>query len=496
MVDNKRYKRYFIILENEDAGFGKEDKKVPKGYAKIEVRNGKGILNVYVQDLKYFEDGKYIYRSYLISTKEKIYVDAGSLMIDDKGKGELNWKLDSSNIQGTGKDIDAFDVIAVVAWPMKKEARDEGIEAPLAGYMNKQKVEWKSILELDNRENMDNGKDENKEEKPETQEVSEIDEDEELDGEYKEKYEEIMKTIEEGAKEFYGPKIEEMNIQEDRSTNEMIEEVENESIEEVEFEEKEVDREEKEKIEEKTEKEEVKERKIEELEESNIENYKKTDDYDVGKCEEYEYEQVKEAEEIKENENVKEENENILERENDDLAGVKEKNYRPYKKGHKNIYNKEHKRVYKYIRDALKYYKPIKPFERNIGNCRWWKISYNEENVYRNFIPFFGYVLNMYYYNPYISYMDNCSDLMNKYGHYIFGICYDNCNEPKYYVYGIPGRYMFKEQPFRGITGFVYWHPLEDKKAEKGDYGYWLLYIDAKTGNILFPLRPTIPPMY
>ena len=92
--------------------------------------------------------------------------------------------------------------------------------------------------------------------------------------------------------------------------------------------------------------------------------------------------------------------------------------------------------------------------------------------------------------------MNNCQSLMSKYGHYMFGVSYDKDMEPKYYIYAVPGRYMYKDQPFQGMTGFVYWHSLEDKKPERGDYGYWLLHIDARTGNVAFPMRPTIPPMY
>ncbi len=162
----------------------------------------------------------------------------------------------------------------------------------------------------------------------------------------------------------------------------------------------------------------------------------------------------------------------------------------PYSKN-----EKYYKSVHKYVMDMLKYSEEMKPFENNIEGCKWWQMKYNKQNMQRVFLPFFGYILNTHYYNPYVSYMNNCNDLMDKYGHYIFGINY-NDDEPKHYIYGVPGRYLYKEQPFRGMTGFVYWHPIEDKNPQKGDYGYWLIHIDSKTGNIVFPFEPTIPPMY
>ena len=90
--------------------------------------------------------------------------------------------------------------------------------------------------------------------------------------------------------------------------------------------------------------------------------------------------------------------------------------------------------------------------------------------------------------------MTGCSDLIYKYQHYIFGIVENQPDEATYYIYGIPGRYILSEQPYEGMTGFVYWHPLENKIPQRGDYGYWLLYVDAKTGNIAMPQKPTPPP--
>ena len=90
--------------------------------------------------------------------------------------------------------------------------------------------------------------------------------------------------------------------------------------------------------------------------------------------------------------------------------------------------------------------------------------------------------------------MTGCTDLIYKYQHYIFGITENENEEATYYIYGIPGRFVLSEQPYEGKTGFVYWHPLEDRAPKKGDYGYWTLHIDAKTGNIVMPQQTTPPP--
>ncbi len=456
MSSSKRYKRYFIILENEDSGFENKPKKTPKGYAKIEVRNGKGTINVYVQDLKYYENGEYIYRNYLISTKgENACVDTGTVMIDEKGKGELKNQLNPDNVDGEGKTIEDFNVVAIVAEPINKDNDNRNVLSPLVGYINKEKVDWKSVLI--------------------SGETVKATENDDLDEEDKEKYEKIMEAIKKTSEDLYiGPEEEDEEIEENEGiekSQDLVEVIENEDKN--------------------------KEVKPKNKKEDTSENMDSNKHYDV------EIEREEEKEEVEEEENSKEEDVN-LEIENTNKENTKHYREIDYNKdpvkdriyGNHPKYKPYHQVVYKYVKDMLKEYEEIEPFERNLNRCKWWKIDYNSQSMYRGFLPFFGYILNTYYYSPYMCYMGNCNDLMYKYGHYIFGVCYDRDKEVKYYVYGVPGRYLYKEQPFRGMTGFVYWHPLEDKKPEKGDYGYWLHFVDAKTGNVVFPMKPTITPMY
>ncbi len=57
--------------------------------------------------------------------------------------------------------------------------------------------------------------------------------------------------------------------------------------------------------------------------------------------------------------------------------------------------------------------------------------------------------------------------------------------EIEYYVYGTLGRNLREEQPFSGATGFVYF-----EKIRESEEGYWLMYVNAKTGRISLPMRP------
>ncbi len=54
----------------------------------------------------------------------------------------------------------------------------------------------------------------------------------------------------------------------------------------------------------------------------------------------------------------------------------------------------------------------------------------------------------------------------------------------KYLVYGIPGDKTRKDQPFKGKSGFVTW--IESKE---NNLGYWLMFYDYKTNNILIPVK-------
>ncbi len=117
----------------------------------------------------------------------------------------------------------------------------------------------------------------------------------------------------------------------------------------------------------------------------------------------------------------------------------------------------------KYIGNIVNYLKEIKPFECEMPGYKWWRID----------LSFAGGV----------------------YDYYLVGFYYENDNI-KYLTYGMPGRFCIQEQPFGGMTGFVYWHPTSGNDRKFGEEGYWILHIDANTGRIAVPLIPTPPPLF
>jgi len=79
-------------------------------------------------------------------------------------------------------------------------------------------------------------------------------------------------------------------------------------------------------------------------------------------------------------------------------------------------------------------------------------------------------------------------------GHQLVGLQYDEKGAVKYLVHGIPGRFCLRDQPYGGATGYLYWHPLPGQQYRAGEYGYWLIQVDPKTGEVVFPQKATSPP--
>ncbi len=495
-MDSKRYRRYFVILDNEDEGFNSKQGKKPKGYAKIETRNGKGILNYYVQNLKFFDKAEWVYRGYLIGIRKDkpIYVQTGMILIDKDGKGEHSWKFDVENVDGNGNKFNNFNVIAVIAEDSKKD-KIQDITAPLIGFIDKQPVQWKHILK--------NYLLQSEKEKIPSSDVFQEKEQQDLkqliepglqkkEKDEEEREEQSESNVQETSIEEKGQKVEELQQYEQAAKESNME--------------KEVP------ITVGTEKEEMQVAIDTEKEETQIatgikkeqtETTVDTEKEEIQKVAgtEREEEQIEVDTEKEELEEPKKENDIEAEymQKKQDIANYIEQgiNDQDFKEEPEKIhYNSQYFRmVCEYIQDVLKYYPKVEPFENKMQGCSWWKIPYNNQMLYRHFMPFHGYINNMGYY-PYTNYMTSYSDLIYKYQHYIFGISSDSKGEPVYYLYGVPGRFILSEQPDQGTTGFIYWHPIQDKNPERGDYGYWILHIDAKTGSVVMPLKPTLPPQY
>ncbi len=137
-----------------------------------------------------------------------------------------------------------------------------------------------------------------------------------------------------------------------------------------------------------------------------------------------------------------------------------------------------------YILNILRYFPHVDPLRINLNGYSWWRIDYQDEE--KGFLPYFSYVVNNEQRYGRQNHIATAKDLMSSYGHYLFGL-YDSGNEVKYYVYAVPGAFYRDEQPHSGVTGFNTWFPGNEIS------GYWLLYIDALTGKVIYPINPMIP---
>lgn len=135
----RRYDRFFIMFKQELQGYS-IDGREPNGYCKIEIRDGKGRANTYMQGLKPLKDGS-MYRVYLIAVQgdKALGVSTGWLDIDNKGRGECRWEFNPDNLDGTGLAIEDFNVGAII---LKGNNIKEMI-APIVGYKDKEVI-WKN----------------------------------------------------------------------------------------------------------------------------------------------------------------------------------------------------------------------------------------------------------------------------------------------------------------------------------------------------------------
>lgn len=138
-----------------------------------------------------------------------------------------------------------------------------------------------------------------------------------------------------------------------------------------------------------------------------------------------------------------------------------------------------------YVLSILRFFPYIDPFEYNLKGYNWWIVDLDVENEYRAFLPYFSYITGGNNKEPFIN-STTCNQLMNKYGHYLFGL-YNEEETVKYFVYGIPGQFTIDEHPYRGANGFNTWYQGQN------EYGYWIIYIDPMTGKPVYPQIPMVP---
>ncbi len=127
----------------------------------------------------------------------------------------------------------------------------------------------------------------------------------------------------------------------------------------------------------------------------------------------------------------------------------------------------------KVVRDSLnRYFTPCEPFRTRRRDYAWWKA---DSPVMLNNILHHCGVKAALLFNP---------ELMLahfKYRHLIVGVYKDFRRGKEYIVVGIPAIYEIDERPFGSLCRFA---QVNAGSPAYGSFGYWLLYLDGKTGEI------------
>ncbi|HWQ79166.1 MAG TPA: hypothetical protein VN381_10140 [Anaerovoracaceae bacterium] len=154
----------------------------------------------------------------------------------------------------------------------------------------------------------------------------------------------------------------------------------------------------------------------------------------------------------------------------------------PREKGEESVSKKTYNEFYnEYILNACahtcriaEFYEDVTPFDRDRTGAKWKKMV-NITNL------------------PLVS--PGAHYFATQYRHYIFGAKPDENGMATQFFFGIPGRFLDEEQPDGGRSGFTYWQPIrgadpvfegyrKEDQSSRNAYGYWIVAIDGKTGNI------------
>lgn len=452
-MDSKlKYQRSFLIFDEEDNGYGTEQK--PSGHVKIEIREGKGKLFCQVSNLSE-DNGKIKYQLFLIKSDDYqvVSVPVGNIELK-KNRGDLEWVFDPYDINKTKLAFDKFNVIAVLA--NYTDRKNNYSICPLVAYKDG-KVEWReklnnilqkeksneeplkqfkkvddiSINAIDNKHEIANNKqDGTKADNPIEKQQSEANN------------EEITAEI--------NKLLGEQKPGEENDKMEVENEAELDSEKPLELLEKNKISDESKPVEEKpVEEEPLKEKQINE---KTIKvNDKSYSSYDGSKL----FDMY--ADDSKENINLNTNCINciFLNNKNSDKPEIKEFGYEELTKQFDLTFEK-------YV-----------PFSVKRTDYNWWKVT---SPIHLNNILYkFGIKIPVLF-NPLVLMAHY------KYNHLIVGVYQDDIRQKDYIVCGIPGVYWVDEKPFGNACR---WAQVEGNTPAYGAFGYWIVYINPKTGKIL-----------
>lgn len=453
MASKKNYSRYFIILQEDERGYGLAPGKAPTGYAKIEMKNSKCKVSYYVQNLKPASNK---YCMLLICGKKgcQKLINIGDIVLDAQGRADLSYEYDVQNIANS--NIAADKIIGASICRMV----DSNVISLMSGFTTTDiPNDWKlyTVVNVnsnkDEKEKTEKSMKENIFDKYEKQIEGNKKLEKELKVECKKTVEDKEKAKEESKKSKSTEKIEEKKIKIEEKIEEKVKDSRKDKL----------DNKVKDKIEDKI-KDKVEDKikdkfedkikdKIEDKIEDNIE--KKIEDKILDKIND-----------------KKEKLEHKIECEKEANKESKNKDEK-YKVCSNKGYMEE---FFENLGEGMEKYWDIFP---NIKKSVWYKVDIKDMEDLCDMSDYDKYVV-MYY--PMINYYK----YIKEYKHYLVGYKYGDDCKIKYMMYAIPGSKCSKCQPFSGKTGFVTWMKASDLGE---NCGYWIMFYDFKNSNILIPMK-------
>lgn len=485
MLTKKSYNRFFIILQEDQKGYGIDINKTPSGYAKLESMNDKGKASFYVQNLKK-QKGPYHMILIVQGRTEKELISLGAINIDDAGKADISNEYSASNIANTNIGMDK--VLGAAICKVTGEKVNSIMVGFACGEELKDWVNYKMASTESKKMKMPD---------LETKKIKQENKDEcEMKRGQQNKVEvlsnnEAIKNSDVKEKDLKAEKVsEELDIKREEIEREKETLVRlRQEIEDM-------------RLEVNKEKEEL------EDERSKIINDKKTLNKEIEKFKQdtecFEEEKSKEIRKsMDEFRDLKAEIESTeIDLDDNSINPVSEalknsktfdeyeeeiERYKDYRKKHdkgKKDKNNECKcKTYPKEKKEEFFKGIVKDLDnvgnkQNIKNCTWHKAKVDKlESMYciKDYNKYSVIYYPMICYYPYII----------KHGYFMVGYKYSEDKKLKYIIYAIPGTKNLQDQPYEGKTGFVTFMPDDNEE----NVGYWLMYFDIDKNSVVVPIK-------
>ena len=106
-----------ILLTEENRRFAKDNTKEMHGYIKLETDEGKGLVIVTVDNVKFFPRGEYIYKLIFTGLKneKRHYHMLGDISLTAYGSGEGSFRINTGNLNGRGMSLADYSTAIVAA---------------------------------------------------------------------------------------------------------------------------------------------------------------------------------------------------------------------------------------------------------------------------------------------------------------------------------------------------------------------------------------------